>query len=72
MDEMFRVLRFVVGGFFWLFGLIFVVVLFLPSPTILDALGAVNFLVLGWLIFPLKPKLPTYDAATYEDPEVKP
>ena len=78
MDEMVRVLRFIVGGFFWLFAIFTVIAIFgIGHLNIMQIDGLVVSVALGWWIFPLKPKLPklklpTYDASTYEDSDFKP
>lgn len=68
------VLRFVIGGFAYAVGIVGVVLL-LWQPALAEwgrAVLVLGWLVLGWAVFPIKPKLPTYDASTYEDPECKP
>ncbi|HEY7995198.1 MAG: hypothetical protein ACHQY2_07175 [Candidatus Eremiobacterales bacterium] len=64
------VLRFIIGGYAYLVG-IFGIIYVLTQPQWAHAVLALGWLVLGWAVFPIKPKLLTYDAKTDEDPETK-
>jgi len=74
MNDAVRMLRFIIGGFAYLVG-IFGVVYLIAQPQLAEwgrGVLAIGWLVLGWAVSPIKPKLPTYDAETYEDHEPKP
>lgn len=67
------VVGFILGGYFYLLALFeFVNFLTTKHDAVVHGIMSVVLLVCGWLAFPIKPKLPTYDATTYEDPKPGP